>query len=140
MKTKKHPCGRPSAYTREAFDRICERFSLGMSLQRACEAEATPGITLKSFEKHLKRHPEFVGAYKGAKAKYLDWAMQQLARNKDWRAIAWLLERRFPELFARPERPTVSVQQSNTNAPNVLPPDLVKRAREWYEQRNGKLD
>lgn len=139
VKQRKKP-GPKTRYTPEVFTRICERFGMGMPLKLACAAEGVAHVNDQGFEIFLAKHRELLPQYKAAKGKYLEWAMQKLARNKDWRAVAWHLERRHSDLYAPPLSSSVTVNQSNTNAVAVIPAQVRERAKVFYEERHGQIE
>ena len=52
--------------------------------------------------------------------------VQTAARGGNWRAAAWILERRFPEFFARPaKRENPAAQQTPAPAPGSSAPHLL---------------
>lgn len=70
LEVKKHPGGRPSDYTQELADTICERLSCGMPLRRVCESEDMPSAaTVFSW---LRTKQEFLEQYKRAKDEATD--------------------------------------------------------------------
>jgi hypothetical protein len=58
---KKGTIGRPSDYTKELGDSICEKITQGLSLRSICEEEEMPsGVTIFSW---LRKFPEFLKQY-----------------------------------------------------------------------------
>ncbi len=56
--------GRPSDYTQELADKICEEISQGKSLRKICEIEGMPsGVTIFSW---FRKYPEFLKQYERA--------------------------------------------------------------------------
>jgi hypothetical protein len=53
----KRPRGRPSTYTQEAADEICERLSKGEPLAQICRDEHMPAV--RTVSKWKEAHPEF---------------------------------------------------------------------------------
>ncbi len=106
--------GRPSKFNPELLDTICKGVRLGLSYERAAE-NAGVGRTIL----HRWMTAEAAGdlRFRGvtdalAKAR-AEGETRLLARvikagEEDWRAAAWILERRHPEQYARMERREVS--------------------------------
>jgi hypothetical protein len=61
---------RPSEYTLETADRICEQLAEGMSLRSVCKADDMPS-TVTVF-KWLRTYPEFLSQYARAKEESAD--------------------------------------------------------------------
>jgi hypothetical protein len=59
------PAGRPSSYTQEMADRICERLALGESLRSICRDDDMPSWPCIS--NWLKKYPEFAAQYARAR-------------------------------------------------------------------------
>ena len=69
-KPAKHPGGRPTTYTPEKGDAICEWMAEGRSLKKFCEQENSP--TLSTVYRWLRMHPEFSENYARAQANRAD--------------------------------------------------------------------
>lgn len=61
----KKPIGRPSTYTQEIADRICERIAEGEALYRICKEESMPGLT--AVYSWLRVNADFAKNYARAK-------------------------------------------------------------------------
>lgn len=61
----KHPGGRPSLYTEEIADLICEKLTEGMSLRKICMLDGFPGAA--SVYTWLDKYPEFQEKYTRAR-------------------------------------------------------------------------
>ncbi len=57
--------GRPSTYTQEMADTICERLAVGESLRAICREDDMPGLS--TVFKWLTKQPEFVEQYTRAR-------------------------------------------------------------------------
>lgn len=117
------PGPKPSI-TLDVVKRVSRRFGIGIPLVEALAAEGNDKINLETWKKALQAHPEFSPHYAAAKGKFLDTAMERLIELDQ---IQWLLERRRPDLFARPAAVAVSV--NNTTNIVGLPDDVLERAR-----------
>jgi hypothetical protein len=102
--------GRPSKLTPEARDRLCRAIRAGCSLK---DAALCAGIDRATLQRWLARgraeqageYCDLCGAVTRARAEceVRCLALINRAARKDWRAAAWLLERRYPQRFGRPE-------------------------------------
>src|SRR6185312_13490677 len=105
---------------------VADRIGRGLTLELALAAEGKATVNKETWKKALAAHREFSPLYEAAKGKFLDRATQRLAASKENADLKWLLERRHPDLFARPAE--VSVEVNNT-AVVELPADILERAR-----------
>lgn len=64
------PAGRPSDYTQELADRICEQLAMGVSVRTVCKADDMPNAA--SVFRWIRSHPEFCEQYTKAKAESAD--------------------------------------------------------------------
>lgn len=66
---------------------------------------------------------EFSEALKKAEADYenaLLAVVMKAGKDKDWKAAAWLLERKYPERYARTDRVQAEVQHTNAEKVEVV--------------------
>lgn len=61
QKDDKHAGGRPSEYTQEIADKICEGVTLGDSIRTVCKPDHMPAIS--TFYRWLREHDEFQKQY-----------------------------------------------------------------------------
>lgn len=112
---RKRKIGRPrSRMTPKAVAAILEGVAGCLPIDVAARAAGVAPSTVRS---HRERHREFATALDAAlaTAKSSMLAHVRKAAPKDWKAAAWLLERRFPEEFARPEiRATIASANIDT--------------------------
>ena len=126
---KKRRIGRPrSTMTPEVVERILETVRLTGCWPNT--AARVQGIDPAAMRKHKERHPEFVTLLEQALATAeLEWHSRILKesvgtpaevergpdgpviivaeRRPNWRASSWLLERRWPERWAKKEAPLI---------------------------------
>ena len=104
--------GAPTKYTPDRVDLLCERIGTGVPLKYAA---ALAGISENSVYNWLKdeaKHGEaskyagFTARINAAKAEAVHENLEKIrkAGERDWRAGAWILERRHPEDFAPIQR------------------------------------
>lgn len=102
-KRRKKPMGRPrSAMTDEVIDAILRTVRLGIWPDRAALIHGVNAATMRS---HRKRHPDFATALEKAEADAEGMLHSKMIRHMDkqWTAVAWMLERRFKDRYAKPE-------------------------------------
>lgn len=102
--------GRPSRFNAEVLEVICKGVKLGLSYERAAE---NAGVSRSVLHRWIAADNAGKAQYRGvcdalAKAR-AEGETRLLARvikagEEDWRAAAWILERRHPENYARMER------------------------------------
>ena len=96
--------GRKTKLSAEIQKAVCDAIENGATYAAAAEAA---GIAVSTFNEWLRddrpRFVEFSEAVRGANARFMTEAMKQIrmAGRKDWRALAWSLERRMPEIFGQ---------------------------------------
>lgn len=109
--------------TLEVVQRIADRVSVGVPLDLACAAEGDRRINPESWEKALKRKPQFAGYFHQARARFIEKAIRQFSDSDDLRWLSWLLERRHGDLFSRSA-------EASTGATHGLPAELLARFHE----------
>lgn len=95
--------GRPrSKMTKEQIEAILRTVRLGLHPDRAAAAH---GVSSSTMRNHKQRHPDFATAIKEAEAAAEQGYLGRILRHteKQWTACAWILERRWPERWAKRE-------------------------------------
>jgi hypothetical protein len=126
--------------------RVSERVAIGLTLELALATEGVATVNVETWKKAIKAHPEFYPHYQEAKGKFLEMAMRRLAESDELTHLKWLLERRFFDLFGRPESQagtgnitgSASVTVNNTVAVGI-PEDVMERSREIMAEEMAKL-
>ena len=135
------PPGRPSLLSRDVRDRLLAAIRTGAT-RRAAAASA--GIGLATFHRWLERgqharsgeYRDFRDAVRQADAHAEYVLLRRIARasRTDWRAAAWILERRFPHKYGadrdarrdrRRETPPAEVVFTLDLTPPPAPPHLL---------------
>ena len=104
--------GRRTKLNKDVCDKICVELREGCSLEGAAEAA---GISSSAFFNWMKRgsksksgiYVEFVEAIKKADAEGQTSLIKEVrtaARKGQWQAAAWLLERKWPNLWGKQEK------------------------------------
>lgn len=70
------PGGRPTTYTIEMADQMCEELAQGKSLRTVCAPDERPAIS--TFFKWLREHPEFSKQYAQAKEEAADMMTEDI--------------------------------------------------------------
>jgi hypothetical protein len=100
--TKKHEGGRPTKRTPDRETLLLKAIAKGLPLKVACMRSS---LSFTTFNDWRHTDSSFAQKVECAEAKAIARLLARIekAAQKDWRAGAWLLERRHPEMFARPE-------------------------------------
>lgn len=82
------PAGRPTDYTQELADKICEQLALGYSMRTVCKAEEMPcPATVFSW---LRKYPEFLEQYTRAKEEATDALADEITDIADDGSNDWM--------------------------------------------------
>lgn len=115
-KTERKKTGRRTKLTRDVLNRAVELKSGGANNVDIC---AAIGIHESTFYEWVNKpktdlQREFSDAIKRAEADYKNALLAIVMRDaqeKDWKAAAWLLERKYPSEYARTDRVQATVEQ-----------------------------
>lgn len=101
--------GRPRVMTDEVIEKIIHTIKLGLHPDRAALAHGISSNTMRSYK---KRNPEFARMVKEAEASAESGLLSRILMHTDrqWTACAWMLERRWPERWAKKEHVEVSTK------------------------------
>lgn len=113
--------GRKSKLTKERVDKICDALRKGNYVQTACQSV---GISQTTYYKWKELGEQGVEPYKTEfleptqEAEALgELALQEniydCANEGNWTASAWILERKYPNRWARTERVDLSTQNND---------------------------
>lgn len=103
------PIGRPSRFTQELQDKIVAGVRMGLTKCVASELAGVPVGTFKDWMAWGLDGREPYAAFSAAIQKAVAESEAMLlstikdASKKEWTAAAWIMERRFPERWARRE-------------------------------------
>ncbi len=75
------PAGRPTDYTQDIADQLCEQLAEGMSMHRACEPDDMP--SKRSVFNWLATNEEFLHQYESAKAECADHLAEEMIEIAD---------------------------------------------------------
>lgn len=130
---------RPTKYVPETIDRVLSAIAIGAPFTHACHYA---GISFETFNEWRKDKPEFSEQVKNAEGKaVVGWLerIEQAAKDGNWQAAAWKLERRLPEEFGRRERVQVDIVPAFTaklqkDFPGIPAEDLAQFAKEYASE------
>lgn len=108
--------GRPrSVMTPEIVETILRHVELGIWPERAARMAGIDGAAMR---KHKERNPQFVTDLEKAEAKAEASLHGRMLRAMDenWTAVAWMLERRFPQRYAKQDPKVVVHNEAHAQA------------------------
>lgn len=86
--TPKNLWGRPSEYTQETAERMCEMLSQWISLRTVCKEDRTPALA--TVFKRMREHPEFLNQYTIAKEEAADALVEEILDIADDWSNDWM--------------------------------------------------
>lgn len=117
-KPEKNLGGRPSKYCAAIVERICKNVREGCSRDASA---ALSGINVDTLYQWQQRYPEFSDALQKADSQCQQACIRSIRKaarsTKNWTANAWLLERKFPQVFGRVDRHLLRVQGGTAPLP-----------------------
>ncbi|NND85490.1 MAG: hypothetical protein HKN46_10125 [Acidimicrobiia bacterium] len=134
-KAAKKKTGRPrSVMTKAAEEKILTAVRLGNWPDRAAQLHGIDPSTLRS---HRERNPEFGTALEKAQAAAENSFLSRmlLHTQNQWTAVAWMLERRWPDRWAKRE-PSVNLNMGD-GAIVHMGDDLKQALRELGTSKSG---
>lgn len=113
-----NPLGRPSKYTAETVQILCDCVADGLPFKAACKAA---GISQETFSKWRETHSELAGAIDEAREAARREVLRKIkaAGEKDWRAWEAWLKFAFPEDY-RVKAENIQAVQVNASPGYVL--------------------
>jgi hypothetical protein len=99
--------GRKTKLTTQMIEDLCSNIEHGLPIQQACRRVGIVKQTYYNWKRKGQADPdsvygEFFSRLETAEAECQHRALEAIwLGNKDWVAKAWLLERRWPELYGR---------------------------------------
>lgn len=105
---------------------ICDLISKGVPLKQAAKAVNISEQTLHNWRKKKEDFAEMVEQALGVSEVRL---ISEISTHEDWRAKAWILERRFPERWSKREKIEMNVQHSSG----------IEEVKAMFEQTNSLL-
>ena len=119
---------RPTKYTEETVERILEGIRLGLTYRHACRCG---GVDYVQFNRWMHRYREFRDAVGVANATAVQMERINLgAKEGDWRAAAWILERRFPDDYGSRFSDSMSDPLADTGVRRIIVERVNRAERE----------
>src|SRR5690349_18899450 len=97
--------GRPSEFTEEVFDRICDRMSGGEGLRKICADDGMPSRS--TFLRWIKNNDERQERYQQAREAGFDWIAEEIIRISDDAAGDYFVEDRNGQSIVVPDHARV---------------------------------
>jgi hypothetical protein len=116
MTKKKQPIGRPrNVMTPKVVETILAHVREGIWPERAARLAGIDGAAMRM---HKQRNPEFVTELEKAEAYAESSFHSRMIRAMDdnWTAVAWMLERRFPQRYAKQDPKVVVHNEAHAQA------------------------
>jgi len=108
-KSKKSKATRATKYTKIRAHNICSNIASGNTLRAAALAE---GISEATFHRWRNEKADFAKMVEQAIGVSEASLVQKLTSSEDWRAAAWILERRFPQTWSKKDHIDMHVSRS----------------------------
>lgn len=112
----KRNVGRPrTSMTDQVIEQILRHVREGIWPERAARLA---GIDAAAMRKHKERHSQFVTELEKAEAEAEASLHGRMLRAMDdnWTAVAWMLERRFPQRYAKQDPKVIVHNEANAQA------------------------
>jgi hypothetical protein len=131
-----NPCGgRPTKFTRDLADKICDSVRMGNFKETASVAAGVDPRTMRNWVLRGARGEEpfasFVGQLEAAEARSEEKDVLRigLAGKDDWKALAWRLERKSPKKWGFRVRVEVreELEAFLDRLSHQLPPDVYEQ-------------
>jgi hypothetical protein len=114
---KKKARGRKSLLNAQLERKICRLLAAGHTIATVCEAV---GIAERTYYEWREKYPHFSQATTRAIGQSKIFLVEKLRQSDDWRAQAFLLERRWPHEFGRSDaRPLPKEPEPERQGPLV---------------------
>lgn len=111
------PRGRKSKYEPERVEKLLKAIRLGTTYKHACDYA---GIHIDTFYEWQDKYPEFSDKIKEAEGEGIVSnfeIIKDAARDGNWQAAGWILERRHPDEYGR----RVNDNRNTHSGPNGTP-------------------
>lgn len=99
------PQGRPSKFTDDVKAKLVKALKLGATHELAAMYAGIGASTFYAWKKRAEdgdpEYQEFVETLNQSESIGAIAALEKITDSEDWKAAAWLLERRYPEMYGR---------------------------------------
>lgn len=119
---------RPTKYTPDRVGRLLQAIRAGNTRRAAC---AYAGIDENTLARWIARYGDFGESLTRAEAESEVQLVAQVRQADDWHAKAWLLERRWPDVWGKREKVEITIRQHAEKLAAELgldPADLIAEA------------
>jgi transposase len=118
-----------SKYNQGMLDTLVEILSNGVTITAAC---GYVGIDRKTYYNWMNKHPEFATAINAVRFQLEARLLARIEEHgkKDWKANAWILERKYPEDWSLKREVELNVNKSNGSNEVI---EFLKQSREEDE-------
>lgn len=149
------PRGRPSKFTNEIKDNICEYIAQGNYLDTACRLAGVDystfrGWMVKGEHEGKGEYFEFLRQVRLAEAQAESERVRlilQAGRLDDWKANAWYLERKYPERWGKKDHIEAKVESHHTQTTEYkieqqieTDPETVELVRQLWRRQQALGD
>ena len=116
-------------YNQGILDALVEILSKGITVKAAC---GYVGICTTTFYEWKKEYPKFATAIDNTKFELEARLLTKIEEHgeKDWRCLAWILERRYPQDWSLKREVELNVNKSNGSNEVI---EFLKQSREEDE-------
>ena len=108
-KDKSKTRAKNTKYTAILAHQICEHVSKGIPMRQASEALGISESTFHRWRREKKDFAEMIDQAIGVSESRL---ITEISTCEDWRAKAWILERRFPDRWSKRDQVDLNVSRS----------------------------
>jgi len=129
--------------THDIIAKVDARIREGLSRERALRAAGVPPSVYRQWFKlgkdGVQPYAQWLNALEEAEANAEDDRVQKIRDNKDWKAQAWLLERRYPERWGQKIQLEVrrEVERVLDAAEKILPTKLYEKLLAQIAEDDG---
>jgi transposase len=110
-KDNAHAHAKRYKYSPKKLDSIKQSLHGGASISGACGAA---GISVKTFYRWKDEIPEFREMVEASQAAAEKALLKKILASEDWRAAAWILERRYPDEWAKRQEHEVIIEKKSS--------------------------
>jgi transposase len=117
--------GRKTLLYSESKDRLLDAITKGLTINDACEYAGISEQTYYNWlnkdvssiknEEDKKKYLEFLESLKKAQSECQMYCLDFLMKDKSWQSKAWVLERRFPDRWAKKD---MTINENNEKVIN----------------------
>jgi len=126
---------------KEKREKLLENLRTGMSVDAACTQSS---ISRSTYYRWIEEDEEFAEEVEAAKdfseAVLLESIRYQGEAKQDWRAAAWILERRFPDRWGAKREVDVNVSNTTNETDDIIISMIEQIAKPYEEVTDDQAD